>query len=310
MQHKASALSMVRRPMYEAHERSTRIKPTTDMANARLETIMNATTTQKLPALFLSHGSPMMAIDDSPARRFLLDLGRSLPRPKAIIMVSAHWETLGGHAVSLATQPETIHDFGGFSPALYEIQYPAPGAPEAAAHAVSLLEQAHFKVIRSARRGLDHGAWVPLRLMYPDADIAVAQVSLQRGGSPADHERMGRALAAMREQGVLIIGSGSLTHNLYEFRGGPIDAPVPSWVSEFDDWIHDKLQSGQGDQLLDYRSLAPYAVRNHPSDEHLLPLFVAMGAAQDDSSGRPIKAERLHSSYEYSVLAMDTYAFS
>lgn len=276
-------------------------------------TTTTTTTTQKLPALFLSHGSPMMAIDDSPARRFLLDLGRSLPRPKAIVMVSAHWETLGGHAVSLATQPETIHDFGGFAAELFEIQYPAPGAPEAAAQAATLLEQADFKVMRSARRGLDHGAWVPLLLMYPDADIPVAQVSLQRGGSPADHERMGRALAVLREQGVLIIGSGSLTHNLYEFRGGPVDAPVPSWVSEFDDWMHEKLLSGQRDQLLDYRSLAPYAVRNHPSDEHLLPLFVAMGAAQGAGQGstdKTIKAERLHTSYEYSILAMDMYAFS
>jgi 4,5-DOPA dioxygenase extradiol len=160
------------------------------------------------------------------------------------------------------------------------------------------------------RRGLDHGAWVPLRLMYPDADIPVAQVSLQRGGSPADHERMGRALAGLRDEGVLIVGSGSLTHNLYEFRGGAVDAPVPSWVSEFSDWMHDKLQNGQPGQLLDYRSAAPHAVHNHPSDEHLLPLFVAMGAAHDDASGRPIKAERLHSSYEYSVLAMDAYAFS
>ena len=258
-----------------------------------------------LPALFISHGSPMLAIDDSPARRFLLSLGRTLPRPKAIIVASAHWETSGGLAVSLTAHPETIHDFGGFPQALFEIQYPAPGAPETAARAADLLDQAGLGVERSATRGLDHGAWVPLHLMYPDADIPTTQISLRRGGSPAEHERIGKALGELREDGVLIIGSGSLTHNLYEFRGGPIDAAVPSWVSEFDEWMHSRLDNRQRDSLLDYRAKAPFAVRNHPTEEHLLPLFVAMGAAGDTA-----KAERLHASYEYGVLAMDMYAFS
>lgn len=259
----------------------------------------------KLPALFISHGSPMLAIDDSPARRFLLELGRTLPRPEAIIVASAHWETSDGLAVSLAAHPETIHDFGGFPRALFEIRYPAPGAPETAARAADLLEQAGYAVERSATRGLDHGAWVPLHLMYPQADIPTAQLALRRGGSPAEHERVGKALAQLREDGVLIIGSGSLTHNLYEFRGGPLDAPVPSWVSEFDEWMHARLQDKQREALLDYRARAPYAVRNHPTEEHLLPLFVAIGAAGDTA-----KAERLHASYEYGVLAMDMYAFS
>ncbi len=258
-----------------------------------------------LPTVFISHGSPMLALEDSPARRFLLGLGQTLPRPRAIVVASAHWESVGGHAVSLAAQPETIHDFGGFPQALFEMQYPAPGAPAAAAQAASLLEQAGLAVKRSASRGLDHGAWVPLRLMYPDADIPTTQVSLKRGATPAEHERMGRALAALREDGVLIIGSGSLTHNLYEFRGGPMDAPVPSWVSDFEQWMHLRLQDGGRDALLDYRAQAPFAVRNHPTEEHLLPLFVAMGAA-----GGAARAERLHASYEYGVLAMDAYAFS
>ena len=258
-----------------------------------------------LPALFISHGSPMLAIDDSPARRFLLELGRTLPRPKAVIVASAHWESMGGVAVGLASHPETIHDFGGFPEALFEIQYPARGAPETAARAAALLEQAGFAVKRSATRGLDHGAWVPLRLMYPEADIPAAQVSLRRGGSPAEHERMGKAMARLREEDVLIIGSGSLTHNLYEFHGGPIEADVPSWVSDFDEWMHSELENNQRESLLDYRARAPFAERNHPTEEHLLPLFVAMGAAGDAP-----KAERLHASYEYGVLAMDAYAFS
>lgn len=258
-----------------------------------------------LPALFISHGSPMLAIEDSPARRFLLQLGKTLPRPKAIVVASAHWESLGGVAVSLAPRPETIHDFGGFPEALFDIEYPAHGAPDTAARAAQLLEQAGFAVKRSASRGLDHGAWVPLRLMYPDAGIPTAQISLVRGAAPAEHEQIGKALRSLREDGVLIIGSGSLTHNLYAYRGASIDATVPSWVSDFGDWMHTRLQTSQRESLLDYRAQAPFAVRNHPTEEHLLPLFVAMGAAGDTPH-----AERLHASYEYGVLAMDMYALS
>lgn len=160
-----------------------------------------------LPTLFLSHGSPMLALQDSPARRFLQSLGKSLGRPKAIVVVSAHWETRGGPAVSLAQQPETIHDFGGFPRALFEMQYPAPGAPDAAERAAALLEAQGIPAGRSAQRGLDHGAWVPLSLMYPDADIPVAQLSVVHGASPAEHERFGYALAALRSEGVLLVGS-------------------------------------------------------------------------------------------------------
>jgi len=258
-----------------------------------------------MPALFISHGSPMLAIQDSPARGFLLELGKSLPRPEAIVVFSAHWESLGNPAVSFAERPETIHDFGGFPPALFEMQYPAPGAPELAGRIAALLEQTGLAVKRSPTRGLDHGAWVPLRLMYPDADIPVLQVSVLRDGTPAEHERLGLALSGLRGEGVLVIGSGSLTHNLYEFRGQGLDAPVQSWASEFADWMHDQLRHGRREALLDYRRKAPHAERNHPTDEHLLPLFAAMGAG-----GGTARGERLHSSYEYGVLAMDVYAFA
>ncbi|HJW57760.1 MAG TPA: class III extradiol ring-cleavage dioxygenase [Burkholderiaceae bacterium] len=259
----------------------------------------------RLPALFISHGSPMLAIEDSPARRFLLTLGKTLPQPKAIVVASAHWETSGMPAVLVASEPETLHDFGGFPPALFAIRYPAPGAPAIAEQAAQLLERAGLAVRRSADRGLDHGAWVPLRLMYPDADIPVTQVSLLHGATPAAHAAIGNALAPLRDDGVLIIGSGSLTHNLHEFRGQPIEAPVPAWVSDFGDWMLAQLRDNRHDALLDYRRQAPFAVRNHPTEEHLLPLFVAMGAA-----GKNARAERLHASVEYGVLAMDVYAFS
>lgn len=260
---------------------------------------------QTLPALFISHGSPMLAIEDSPARRFLLDLGQTLPRPKAIVVASAHWESMGKPAVSLAPRPETIHDFGGFPPALFAIDYPAPGAPAVAERVAALLEQAGHMVARSPDRGLDHGAWVPLRLMYPGADIPVTQLALVHGASPAAHLALGAALQALRDEGVLVIGSGSLTHNLYEFRGQGIAAPVPAWVSEFGDWMQAMLTQNRRPALLDYRLQAPHAVRNHPTEEHLLPLYVAMGAGGDAAQAR-----RLHASYEYGVLAMDVYAFS
>jgi len=258
-----------------------------------------------LPTLFLSHGSPMLALQDSPARRFLLELGKALPRPKAIAVASAHWETHGGPAVSLAPAPETIHDFGGFPPALSALRYPAHGDPAMAEHVARLLQDAGYPVRRSPQRGLDHGAWVPLMLMYPRADIPVFQLSILRGAAAAEHERLGRALAALRAEGVLVVGSGSLTHNLYEFRGQDLEAPVPGWVGEFAAWMKEMLQQGRHDALRDYRRLAPHAVRNHPTEEHLMPLFVALGAAGDGAAAR-----QLHASYEYGILAMDVYAFS
>lgn len=247
----------------------------------------------------------MLALSDSPARSFLAMLGKSLPRPRAIVVASSHWENPGGPAISFAARPETIHDFGGFPPALFAITYPAPGAPDVAERAADLLEGAGYGVMRSRSRGLDHGAWVPLHLMYPEADIPVTQLSLLRGATPEAHEELGHALAMLREEGILLIGSGSLTHNLHEFRGQDVNAPVPLWVTDFGEWMHAMLTRKQHAALLDYRRQAPHAERNHPTEEHLLPLFVAMGASGDQAA-----AQRLHASYEYGVLAMDVYAFS
>lgn len=266
--------------------------------DAAIEDIMTA-----LPTLFLSHGSPMLALQDSPARRFLQELGKTLPRPRAILAVSAHWETRGP-AVSVADHPETIHDFGGFPRALFQIDYPAPGAPDAGLRTAQLLEEAGIAASVSARRGLDHGAWVPLRLMYPDADIPVTQLSIVHGAGPREHARIGATLVALREEGILVVGSGSLTHNLYEFRGQDIDAPVPHWVSEFEAWMKARIESGDATALLEYRRRAPHAAENHPSEEHLMPLYVAMAAA-----GPQAGARLLHASFEHGVLAMDAYAF-
>lgn len=246
----------------------------------------------------------MLSVEDGPAHRFLKEWSSHSARPAAILVVSAHWENMGGPMVSLAGQPSTIHDFGGFPRELYEIQYMASGAPALAGQSVRLLRDAGFSTATSNNHGLDHGAWVPLSLMYPLADIPVFQISLIRGGSTAEHYRMGQALQPLREQGVLIMGSGSVTHNLNEVMGHWQGDIVPNWVSSFENWVADALSADHVSQLIDYRRLAPFAVRNHPTEEHLLPLYVALGAG-----GAGAIATRAHSSYTYGILAMDVYSF-
>ncbi|HEY4987136.1 MAG TPA: class III extradiol ring-cleavage dioxygenase [Bradyrhizobium sp.] len=256
-----------------------------------------------LPSLFLSHGAPTLPLTDTPARAFLSELGGQLPRPKAIVVISAHWET-SVPTISAVDRNETIHDFFGFPKALYQLRYPAPGSPTVAARVAELLGASGLETRIDRSRGLDHGAWVPLLLMYPQADIPVLQVSLQPHLGPKHHLALGRALAPLRQEGVLIIGSGSMTHDLSEFRGhGPNDL-APKWVNDFADWFQGALMAGHTDELLDYRRQAPFAAKNHPSEEHLLPLYAALGAAGDDA-----RAERLHASATYGVLRMDVYAF-
>lgn len=251
------------------------------------------------PALFISHGAPTLAIEPGPTREFLAGLGTALGRPRAVLVVSAHWET-AEPTVGATGAPKTIHDFRGFPEALYRLRYPAPGAPALAAQVAALLGAAGMPAQLETGRGLDHGAWVPLLLMYPAADVPVLQLSVQPHAGPAHHLRLGEALRPLRDEGVLIAGSGSVTHNLREIGDG---AP-PSWVSEFSEWIAAALDSGQTTDLLAYRERAPHAARNHPSEEHLLPLFAAMGAATPGSRGR-----RMHTGFTYRAIGMDTYRF-
>tara|TARA_R110000787_G_scaffold63679_11_gene144002 strand:- start:83440 stop:84234 length:795 start_codon:yes stop_codon:yes gene_type:complete len=258
----------------------------------------------KIPSLFVSHGAPTIALDNSEAHRFLQKMAESVPAPRAILVVSAHWETDRPH-VSTAETPETIHDFYGFPKPLYDLRYPALGAPDVAARTAALLQDAGMGPVVREDRGLDHGAWVPLLLGYPDADIPVTQLSIQPHRDAAYHFRLGEALQPLRRQGVLILASGNLTHNLSEFRGQALDAMPPDWVRAFDEWASWAIAEGRVQDLLDYRTKAPHAVRNHPTDEHLLPLFVALGAGSGTEPGR-----HLHKSYTYGVLAMDAYAFN
>ena len=255
----------------------------------------------RFPALFVSHGAPTLPLEPGPTRGFLTELGKSVGTPAAILIVSAHWET-AAPAVSTASQPETIHDFYGFPEALYQMHYAAPGAPELARRVVQLLDKAGLQAAAVPDRGLDHGAWVPLLLMYPAADIPVTQLSVQTALGPAHHWRLGEALRPLRDEGVLIAGSGSVTHNL---RGlDRYDAPPPQWVAGFNEWLAGAVEAGRTADFLDYRRIAPNAARNHPTEEHLLPLFAAAGAATPGTLPR-----RIHAGYTYGVIGMDAYRF-
>jgi 4,5-DOPA dioxygenase extradiol len=251
--------------------------------------------------IFVSHGSPTLLFDDVPARDFLRGLGASLPRPKAILVFSAHWET-NIPAVNAVAVNETIHDFGGFPQILFDQRYPAPGDPVLAQRIAELIREAGLPAGIDPARGLDHAAWVPLKLMYSANDIPVLQLSVQTHLGPAHHLRLGEALRPLTEEGVMILASGSFTHDLRSVNWrGPNEAPV--WVTEFADWVNAALAEGRVDDLVNYRRLAPHAVRNHPTEEHFLPLFVALGAGG-------LHAAHLHQSLTFSVLRMDAFAFA
>lgn len=264
-----------------------------------------------LPSLFISHGSPMLALEPGDARDFLSSLGGTLPRPKSILVVSAHHDAdwTGGQAtVTSAAQPETVHDFGNFPQALFDMRYPAPGDPDLAARVQHLLAQAGGDVAADSQRGLDHGAWVPLSLVYPDADIPVVQLSIHSSAAPEWHYALGQALAPLRNEGVLIIGSGSITHNLRALFTAdmPVDAPSHAAVAPFTDWVADRAARDAIDDLLHMVERAPYGREHHPTMDHILPFHVAMGAGVENGA---LRAKRLHHSSTYGLLAMDIYAF-
>jgi 4,5-DOPA dioxygenase extradiol len=230
-----------------------------------------------LPTLFLSHGSPMMALAECTTTQFFKTLGAELPRPRAILMVSAHWDTTQP-AASISAQPETIHDFFGFPAPLYALRYPARGAPDVAQRAAQLIDAAGLGPTALGERGLDHGAWTPLRFMYPAHDIPVTQLAVQSRLGAKHHYDIGRSLAPLADEGVMVIGSGGVSHNLREWRSVPPDAP-PAWLTEFVAWVRNAIERGNHAALVDYVKQAPHAARNHPTDEHFLPLFVALGVA-------------------------------
>jgi 4,5-DOPA dioxygenase extradiol len=245
----------------------------------------------------------MNAVLQSDSSRTWATLGRTLGKPRAVLVASAHWET----SVPMLTgnpKPETIHDFGGFPDALDQIRYPAPGAPEVAARAVSLLKDAGIAAGVDGCRGLDHGAWVPLLWMYPDADVPVVEISLQPGIGAARHVELGRALSPLAGEGVLIVGSGHVTHNLRDWMANPRRQEPLRYAQAFAHWVHERLTERDTAALVAYRDQAPEAARAHPSEEHFLPLLVAWGAAAGNA-----RIERLAAGFEAGALANDSYVF-
>jgi 4,5-DOPA dioxygenase extradiol len=244
----------------------------------------------------------MHALQPGPAGEAWKALARRLPKPRAILISSAHWET-NLPMLTGSDKPETVHDFYNFPEPLYRLRYPAAGAPEVARRAQALLKDAGITAGIDGCRGLDHGAWSPLLYMYPDADIPVVQISVQPALGPGHHVELGRSLRKLGEEGVLIIGSGHMTHNLRDWARGQ-GAPAP-YAKEFQAWVFDKLKQKDIDTLVDYRSASPHGVRAHPTDEHFLPLFFALGAASEKA-----KPERVYDAIDAGVLAMDAYVFA
>ncbi|KAB2312255.1 dioxygenase [Betaproteobacteria bacterium SCN2] len=254
----------------------------------------------RTPVVFVSHGAPDVLLKAPDTVACWREIGRQLPEPSAILAVSAHWQARSP-TLSLAGAPVTIHDFSGFAPALRRMQYPAPGAPALAERAASLIRGAGVAAELHPDRGLDHGAWVPLSALYPQANVPVAQLSLMRQGGPGAHLALGRALAPLREEGVLILASGAVTHNFGWLDRENNTVPLPQ-ARAFSDWVGERLAAGDAAALLDYRSVR-YGAEAHPTDEHFLPLFVALGAA----AGEP--PARCQPGFTYGGLSMDAYAW-
>ncbi|MAS06412.1 MAG: dioxygenase [Ahrensia sp.] len=261
-----------------------------------------------MPSIFVSHGGPNVVIEPSEARDFLKSLGSLLPKPKAIVMVSAHFETEGPVVVT-DPHPAMIYDFGGFQQELYEMVYAAPGEPELAMRIAHMLADAGLDPRVAPERGYDHGAWNTMILAWPDADIPVVQVSIDPNRDAAYHYALGKALAPLREEGILLIGSGHITHNLRAIfasmrYGKNPDPELPHRIEAFTDWFAEQFEKGDREAILDWRERAPFIADNHPTDEHLLPLFFAYGAAGDAP-----KPERAHHSRQYGFFAWDSWFF-
>ena len=258
---------------------------------AMLDRLPSLKKSDRMPVLFLGHGSPMNAIGDNEYRRSWQALGArfgtEMPRPQLILCISAHWLTNGWWLTAM-TQPKTIHDFGGFPQELFDQQYPAPGDPSAA-QAISLLVRQRASVplgLDAAEWGLDHGAWSVLKPMFPEADIPVLQLSMDYGRAPEDHYALAKQLKALRDRGVLIVASGNIVHNLSQMQRGAQGSQAYDWALEFDQTIGGYLQQGNLDALQNFQKLGSMAKMAHPTHEHFLPLLYAAGAVE---SREPMK---------------------
>jgi 4,5-DOPA dioxygenase extradiol len=255
------------------------------------------------PALFVSHGAPSIAIEEDAFTRALAAFGPRLNDVSAVVVVSAHWEARGAFRVTAAAAPPLIYDFYGFPDALYWLTYPAPGAPRLAQEIGERLSAAGLTCAKDLDRGFDHGVWVPLRLLLPDARVPVVALSLPVPRTPRDLLAAGRALAPLRERGVLLLGSGGVVHNLRLVRFGAKDAPVEDWARSFDEWVRDRLAAGDVEALADYRAEAPHAALAVPTSEHFDPLFFTLGAF-----GAGDRVESVFEGFHYGNLSMRGFA--
>lgn len=253
-----------------------------------------------MPVFFVSHGAPDLALADTPASRFLRQMAGALPRPKAALIVSAHWETQG---VELSLSTDTIHDFSGFPRPLYDLRYGAPVPMDVVSRVEDLCRGAGIATVRRQDRGRDHGAWIPLLLAYGASALPTLQVSLTIGGGEKTLVELGRSLAPLREEGVLIAGSGGLTHNLRALNFRDRNAAPPPESLAFATWVDDALNRREGQSIQTWRTQAPFATQNHPTPEHFLPLVFAAGAAGNDAP------HLLHDSWEFGALSMRAYRF-
>lgn len=258
-------------------------------------------------ALFISHGAPDLVLADTQAARFLKEYGSRTAKPAAFVVASAHFEA-SNVLLSADSAPDTIYDFGGFDPRLNKLVYDAPGDPDLARQTALALANAGYDAYAVENRGYDHGTWVPLMLMNEAADVPVVQISVDPNRDARWHFELGKALREALPDNVAIIGSGSFTHNLRAIFGSngmaKRDAVAPDWVTEFESWMTERLLEGDIEALMDYRRQAPYAKQNHPTEEHIAPLFVALGAGQSGT------AKMLHDSHEFGALAMNAFAFN
>ncbi len=235
--------------------------------------------THRMPALFVGHGNPMNAVQDSVWSRAWSALGRKLPKPGVVLSISAHWY-LPGTAATAMVRPPTIHDFGGFPRELFEVQYPAPGNPALVPRLRELL--APVAVRADLAWGLDHGTWSVLRRIFPDADVPVVQLSIDETQAPAFHYALGKRLAPLRDEGVLILGSGNVVHNLHTYAWGRHPVQPFDWAARFEALVRERIVQGHHRALVDYASLGPDAELSVPTPDHYLPLLYVLGASTQD----------------------------
>jgi 4,5-DOPA dioxygenase extradiol len=263
-----------------------------------------STQPDRTPAVFLSHGSPSVAIEQGPYQDALATFGRKM-QPAVILAISAHSSSSSAVSIGAAEQCRAVHDFGGFPRPLYELTYAPPGSPATAKAVAALLKAQSWPTVLADNGELDHGVWVPLRLMYPEARIPVVTLAVPPHFDPQQLYQLGQTLAPLRSENVLILGSGGIVHNLRMFRGGPVEQPVAPWAKEFDDWIAQKLEEGDVASLLRYEELAPHAALAVPSFDHFAPLFPVLGAAAGYT-----RVETIFEGFQYGSVSMRSFAIA